>query len=254
MRAWLPLFCLLPTLGSLGSSPPAPSVEPDLRVETYNVNYGLAGDPETLEAIGAGEPDLVLLQETTPAWERVIRERYGGEYPHIDFIEGPGAGGQGVLSRHPLRTVEVLSSPLGWFPGWLLQVELPTGPLQVLGLHLKPPYDDRYGFLVGAFTAGDDRLQELDAYLGFVDPALPTVVLGDFNERRGPSLRLLEEQGFTDALPRGEDTWRWSVAGLTLRSALDHVFYSPGLHVVDAEVQQLGRSDHLPLLVGFTLE
>ncbi len=227
---------------------------PDLIVKTYNVNYGLAGEQDTTEAIGAGSPDIVLLQETTPAWERVVRERYAEAYPHMAFIEGPGAGGQGVLSRFPVRTVEVLPSPVGWFPAWLLQVELPSGSLQVLGLHLKPPYAERGGFVVGAFTTGDDRLEELDVYLSFLESSLPTVVLGDFNERRGPSIRLLEERGFADALPRGEETWRWTVAGIELTGALDHVFHCDGLRAVEAEVQDLGRSDHLPVLVGFVRE
>ncbi len=261
MRSWF-VFALLslPALGlaSSWSSVPAEratvAIEPALTVKTFNVNYGLAGDPSTTEAIGAGAPDVVLLQETTPDWERVVRERYGGAYPHIAFIESPGAGGQGVLSRDPVLSMEVLPSPIGWFPAWLLVVDSAVGPVQVLSLHLKPPYAERGGFLVGAFTTGDERLAELDVYLSFLDPELPTVVLGDFNERRGPSLSLLEQQGFADALPAGEDTWRWTVLGVTLRSALDHLFHSPDLIPVRVEVQQLGRSDHLPVLAGFVLE
>jgi endonuclease/exonuclease/phosphatase family metal-dependent hydrolase len=255
------LICLLHALPVSASSwrsqdrEPVPRpVLPELRVKTYNLNFGLEGDPSTTQAIGAGEPDVVLLQETTPGWEAAILEVYRGEYEHIAFIDGPGAGGQGLLSRFPVVRQEVLPSPIGWFPGWLLVVETPRGPLQILSLHLKPPWADRGGFVVGAFTTGDDRLEELDVYLSFVDPALPTLVLGDFNEQRGPSLSLLEDQGFSDALPQGEDTWRWTVAGFELDAALDHVFHGPELIPVQVEVQDLGRSDHLPVLVGFVVE
>jgi endonuclease/exonuclease/phosphatase family metal-dependent hydrolase len=230
------------------------TVEAELWVKTYNLNYGLAGDPETTRAISAGAPDVVLLQETTPGWEVAIRDAYSHSYPHIAFIDGPGAGGQGLLSRYPVIRDEVLPSPIGWFPAWLLVLDTPKGPLQVLSLHLEPPYAERGGFLVGAFTTGDERLEELDIYLSFVDPELPTVVLGDFNEQRGPSLSLLEDQGYVDALPSGQDTWRWPVVGIELNAVLDHVFYSPELIPVHVDIQDLGRSDHLPVLVGFVVE
>lgn len=258
MSSLLPACLLLASTAFASSwssgSPTVETVEPELWVKTYNLNYGLVGDPSTTQAIGAGEPDVVLLQETTPGWEAAIRRAYAASYPHLAFIEGQGAGGQGLLSRYPVLHQEALPSPIGWFPGWLLVLDTPSGPLQVLSLHLEPPYAERGGFLVGAFTTDDDRLEELDVYLSFLDPELPTLVLGDFNEQRGPSLSLLEDQGFADALPSGVDTWRWPLAGLELNAALDHVFHSPELIPVLVEVQDLGRSDHLPVLVGFVVE
>jgi len=261
MHLLLTLFCLLAPLSvsasswtSSGADPLPQPAEAELRVKTYNLNYGLAGDPSTTAAIGVGQPDLVLLQETTPAWEQAVIQAYGDDYAVIEFIDSPGAGGMGLLSRFPVQTVEVLPSPVGWFPAWLVRVETPQGPVQVLSLHLEPPFSEHGGFLVGAFTTGGDRLEELELYMSFTDPGLPTVVLGDFNEQRGPSLSLLEELGFSDALPTGEDTWRWTVVGFELRLALDHVFYSPELQPVAVEVQELGRSDHLPVMVDFVVE
>ena len=59
-------------------------------------------------------------------------DAYGDDYAVIEFIDGPGAGGMGLLSRFPVQTVEVLPSPIGWFPAWLVRVETPEVPLQVL--------------------------------------------------------------------------------------------------------------------------
>ena len=44
-----------------------------ITLATYNMNFGLAGDAETLGALAALEADVVLLQETSPEWERAIR-------------------------------------------------------------------------------------------------------------------------------------------------------------------------------------
>ncbi|MCA9616405.1 MAG: endonuclease/exonuclease/phosphatase family protein, partial [Myxococcales bacterium] len=43
-----------------------------LRVATYNVNFGLAGEATTTDAITALEVDVLLLQETNAAWERAL--------------------------------------------------------------------------------------------------------------------------------------------------------------------------------------
>ena len=216
-------------------------------VGSYNVNYGLAGDAETLDAAAALGADILVVQEVTPEWARALAQRFGRDLPHQLFLPDPrGAGGLAVLSRWPVAQHAYVGSPIGWFPGWVLHVQTPRGPLQVLTVHLRPPVADTGGFVVGAFTTGDDRLAELQAYVDTLAPELPTVIAGDFNERTGPSISLLDDLGYTQALPPG-DTWRWPTPVLTLRNQLDHLFISPGLEARDGAVLDLGRSDHLPV-------
>src|ERR1041384_3531070 len=45
---------------------------PGLRLMSYNVNFGLAGDPQGAAAIAAGSPDVVVLQETNEQWEAAL--------------------------------------------------------------------------------------------------------------------------------------------------------------------------------------
>lgn len=60
--------------------PPTPG-RPHLTVMTYNVNFGIAGDPETIEVIRGGGADVVFLQETTEAWEASLAWRVVVETP-----------------------------------------------------------------------------------------------------------------------------------------------------------------------------
>jgi len=62
---------------------PASTGKDSVLVMTYNVNFGLAGDPETLEAIRSADADLVFLQETDATWERSLRSLAHGRYPHV---------------------------------------------------------------------------------------------------------------------------------------------------------------------------
>src|SRR5262245_52667158 len=53
------------------AAPPSPGAL-RFRVMTYNVNFGLAGDPAGVAAIASASPDIVMLQETNDAWAAAL--------------------------------------------------------------------------------------------------------------------------------------------------------------------------------------
>ncbi len=235
-----------------------PSPErPHLTVMTYNVNYGLAGDDETLAAIRRGGADIVLLQETTAAWEAELRRELGSSYSHVAFRHSAGAGGLGVLSKHPFEERDYLPPEAGWFPAWRLVFDSPLGKLQVLNLHLRPPVSDGGSVLSGYFSTPPIRESEMAQFHASLEPGLPTLVVGDFNEGSGGrAIVYLAERGFRSALPEFEgpqDTWRWQTSVGTVRSQLDHIVYDERLEPLEVKVLPYGRSDHLPVIGVFEL-
>ena len=115
---------------------------PTLSVLTYNVNFGMPGAEQAVAAIAEADADVVCLQETTPEWQRWIRRRLGGRYPHRRFRHWPGAGGQAVLAKAPFKEVSYRKPKAGWFPGWIVEADTPIGAVQVLNVHLRPPLGD----------------------------------------------------------------------------------------------------------------
>jgi endonuclease/exonuclease/phosphatase (EEP) superfamily protein YafD len=238
---------------------PAPG-QRALVVMTYNLNYGLAGDRDTLDVLTRHSADLVLLQETTPEWEVALRARLTERYPHMIFRHCCLAGGLGVLSRHPLNELAYLEPPAGgWFPALRLRVASPLGPLDVFNVHLRPQIGDSgpnvAGVMSGAIATPPIRRREVSAYLAHVERGMPTLIAGDFNESEdGSALERLEDAGLRSALPQFSDdtTWRWrmSVIGKVTRR-FDHIAYSTELDVLSASVITAGRSDHLPVIATF---
>ncbi len=221
------LACSNPARGPMAARPG----EPVLQVMTYNVNFGLAGDGPTLDAIAAGGADLVLLQETNPGWERALRARLAASYPHMAFHHAPAAGGMAVASRLPLEQVRWMPPPPGgWFAAGRIVVATPLGPVQVLNLHLHPPIGDDGGLVSGYFGTRAVRQRELKHHMAQLLPNMATLVVGDFNEAaNGRALSWLRSQGFGNALEEfapGADTWRWSTSVGTLRTQLDHLTYT----------------------------
>ncbi len=226
--------------------------EPAVRLATYNVNYGLAGDPAGLAAIVATDADIVCLQETTPAWERTLRAVFDDAYPHMAFVSSPAAGGLAVLSRFPLEVSEVVEPSVGWFPAWRGVFTTPLGRLQVLQVHLRPPVSDGGSWVWGYLTTDDVRRSELRTFVAELGGDLPTAVVGDFNAEPGDeALTWLTGEGFRSTLADyapADDTWRWPTSVLTFTGTLDHIFVNTRLDAVSARVVRRGRSDHLPVV------
>jgi endonuclease/exonuclease/phosphatase (EEP) superfamily protein YafD len=232
-----------------------PRGRPHVSVLTYNVNFGLAGAPGVIDVIRRADADLVLLQETTPAWEAELRARLGVAYPWMEFHHRPGAGGLGVLARRPFEVKEYLPASSGWFPAARLVAQTPLGPLQVLNVHLRPPLASGGGYGGGYLRSRDVRRAEIAAFHARLDPRWPTLVVGDFNEEEGGrAVRFLADRGLRTVLPefqpRGK-TWRWHTSLGTLRARLDHIAADRRLEALQARVIAGGESDHLAVLATF---
>jgi len=223
-----------------------------LRVVTYNVNFGLAGDPDGVAAVAALEPDVVFLQETNDRWSAALIDGLGARLPHHRFappVDWP-AGGMGVMSRWPIERVDELPSPTGPFFAWRVVIDAPGGPIQALNLHLKPPMSDGGSWVVGFFSTRGAREREAAVHAEALDPALPTLVVGDFNEDSdGAAVSIFTRRGFDDVLARFAPrtrTWEWPVGSLTIHFQLDHVLVR-GFLASAAGVAEAGRSDHRPV-------
>jgi len=231
---------------------------PHFRVLTYNVNWGAPRPDLALDLVRSSGADVVCLQETTPEWEELLRRELGGEYAFMDFRQSRGrmGGGLGFLSRGPAREVAYVPSDSGWFDAWILALETPCGPVQILNLHLRPPLSDGGSWVSGYFSTPGERVREIERFHARRDPRLPILAAGDFNDIGGsPVLEWLEREGLTNALSEFDaytPTWEWRSSLATLRRRMDHILYSRELHCSSARVLRGGASDHFPVEAVFT--
>lgn len=239
------------------AAPPAPE-QRTLTVLTYNVNYGLHGDESGVSAIRDAKADVVLLQETTPSWEAALEAQLLDVYPTRRYLRAPAAGGMAVLSRFELVDDETIPPPeRGWFAAWRFTVRTELGLVQFLNVHLRPQISDSGSVVSGVLTTRSVRRAEIGKYFARLEPELPTLIAGDFNEGSGGgAIAFLEKRGYKSA--RGElggesATWRWTTSVGTVRAELDHIVYGPGLEPLSVNVVAAGRSDHLPVIGRFVL-
>jgi len=224
-------------------------------VLTYNVNFGLVGDRDTVAAIRDADVDLALLQETNVGWERALRAALSTRLPHMTFQNRGGGGGLAVLSRLPLAEVEFLKpTTSGWFPAARVVIETSFGNVQALSVHLHPPVSDTGSLIGGYIGTRGVRVDEIKGFFGKLSPGLPTLVAGDFNEEPdGDVTRFLLERGLVPALPPDHPTWRWATGVGTIRKQLDHIMHDRRLETVSWDIRVAGNSDHLPVIGIFQL-
>ncbi len=225
----------------------------DLRILTFNINFGVGGDPANVAAVAEADADVVLLQETTDAAEQAFRGALADTYPHVLFRQCCRAGGLGLMSKYPIVDETYLEPNVSWFPAWRVVLDTPLGHIQTLNVHLRPPMSDGGSWVSGYFSTRGVRREEIEDFWNAMDSTTTTIVAGDFNENAGgQAVEWLADKGLVSALPQVSPhakTWRWQTRMGKLRAQLDHVVYGPGLALRSAEVLDRGNSDHFPVLV-----
>jgi endonuclease/exonuclease/phosphatase (EEP) superfamily protein YafD len=228
-------------------SPAAPTVT----IATYNVNYGLAGEPSVEEVISGLGADLVFLQETNAAWERALTD-LRSRYPFSAYRHCCHAGGLAVLSKTSISLEDYVHPEGAWFPAWRIVANTPVGRIQVVNVHLRPNVSDGGSVVSGLFTTPAIREAEIAHYIATLDASLPAVFVGDFNETAdGLAIQKLNALDMRSALPEvggSQHTWRWKTPLGYIRKQLDHVVYGNRLDVVSAKVIYAGPSDHFPVV------
>jgi endonuclease/exonuclease/phosphatase family metal-dependent hydrolase len=232
---------------------PTPGV-PHFTVATFNVHYPTAGDAETSAAVTGTGADLIFLQETDGAWASSLAGPIAACYPYRQFKVDQGPRGLGVLSRFPIEDHGLLSAPHDWHPAWRVVVQTPAGRLQVLNVHLRSKFEGAADPLTDFVRTPIDHRREIAQFFAACE-AMPTLVVGDFNEEpEGSALEWLESRGFVNVLPLyhpGQWTWRGrSVAG-QFSMAIDHILFDASMVSLDAWVSDAGNSDHHPVVAHF---
>jgi endonuclease/exonuclease/phosphatase family metal-dependent hydrolase len=228
-----------------------------IRLMSWNVMYGRdhtggVADPEAVAAaIGAADPDVVLLQEVSRGWP------IGGGVDMLEYLSrrlampyrwSPAADGQfgnAVLTRLPLSGVEAVRLPFlhGPMERSYLAATLHLsggGELRVINAHLQHRKEN---------TA--TRLVQSQALLAAWDGRPHTVIAGDFNF--WPSWeepRLWREAGFVSAQDVTGHGAEFTVPSDDPDNRVDWIFGTPDLSFSDFEIlTEVTNSDHFPLVV-----
>ena len=237
-------------LGEAPSPGTAPASADALRVATLNLNYQNHDLQPLGQWLGAGDaPDILVLQEFTPAHQQAIEGGRGAEwaraYRHRSQHPQFDPFGIAVLSRWPIRSAQEVAPQASEDTLKLhLVIDWQQRPIALTAIHPMPPIDPDH-------AKARDRSMMLEAKrLAALD--MPGILVGDFNDTPwSPGMRalapyLLRATGLTPTWPNAH--------GRVSLLPLDHALVTRHWSVVEQAVGPNVGSDHRPAMASIVLK
>jgi endonuclease/exonuclease/phosphatase (EEP) superfamily protein YafD len=237
---------------------------PHVRILTFNANGGDVVAPRLGRLLAEWHPDFVALQECGPSLAEVVGRLPGwfhhrvrelcflSRYPLLDSM---------VMDRRALEGLKQSAADIGG-SGDVVRytVQMPRGAVNVTNLHLETPRKGLESLITGTFSAAklrsntELRRVESDLAVKWVDAGTaPAIVAGDFNMPVESRIFQGAWGDFTDAFSRAGFGFGMTRLNGWIRVRIDHVLTGRGWYADGAQLGPDLGSDHLPLIVDFTL-
>ncbi|MGI8983837.1 MAG: endonuclease/exonuclease/phosphatase family protein [Acidimicrobiales bacterium] len=239
---------MTPELAARTPTPATVAGSRAIRLFSANVYAGNTRAAGIAREIRDAAPDLVFLQEATPAIVDAI-DATGAldELPHRVAVRRTDPFGALLASRWPLAdqdVVELERRPIAV----RATIDTGDGPIRLYAVHVIAPFG-------GGREAWRRELGHVAGAVGAETG--PVIVAGDFNATWGHrAFRRLLDAGLTDAAAaRGRPfqmTWDRSRRFVGPLARIDHVLTTPALTVTAIRTGEGLGSDHRPLIADVT--
>ncbi len=254
LRVWAAVFVVMSAVNFAliapfywGAPTATASAGETLRALLINVNRRYGNPQKVLDTIRAYNPDIIVLQEVSASWLRVMTPALATDYPHSEDAPRDDNFGIAFWSRHPLPTLAVLYTGDFEVPTIIAELETPRGNCMILATHPVPPMGKLYT------KNRNDQLAELARRSRHTD--VPLVLMGDLNATPWSAAfkSLLRESGLKNA-SQGRGLYpTWPTFMPLLRIPIDHFLHTPDIGIVSRQTGPGVGSDHFPVIVDFTL-
>lgn len=238
----LNLAPLLPLYTAAAPSPPATAVT--YRALALNTWEGSVSTEAMERLVNETDPDLIVLVEAPSDWPPALE--LSRRYPHVAQAVIGEEEARLVLSRYPFAAAPSEIADLER-PSAVVQVELPDGVLTVFATHVVTPMTP-------------DRWADRNRQLATVAAATraqpgPVLLMGDLNNTPwAPTFtQFVRAAGLEDGRRGFGRQPTWPMSFPAPRLPLDHALASPEVAITNFQTGPDVGSDHLPIIVDFTL-
>jgi len=213
------------------------------RLLHLNLRYDNPEHGKVLSLIGRLMPDVVTLNEVSPAWAEKIALLAGSyRYRVVCHIDNH-AGGVAILALRPFAEGEGQCLAGGIFATAKLDLGGHAVEVGAMHLHWPWPFDQA------------NQIEDLAPLLGAMGDT--AILAGDLNATpwSAASARVAEAAGMTPFGP-AQPTWLYRKLPEYLRFAglpIDRIFARGDVEILSVETLEAVGSDHLPVLVEFSV-
>jgi endonuclease/exonuclease/phosphatase (EEP) superfamily protein YafD len=243
---------------------PVQADPPKIRALSINLDFRNASYGRTVSFITKSQPQLLILEELSEGWEDGLREtlanfpyfirlKYTNAYPIIDSVKPfrdlveKHKSSLGLFSKFPFE-----SSKLGQFetyptPYVMGQFKFNGKPFTFFGAHLVAPISSALS------KVRNNEIAVLTQKIQTINQ--PTVLLGDLNITPwSPFFKdLIQKTGLKETR-KGRGVYpTWPAGHVSMQIPIDHSLTSSGIIVHSFRLGPDIGSDHLPLVLDFSL-
>jgi endonuclease/exonuclease/phosphatase (EEP) superfamily protein YafD len=218
---------------------------PTIKLLSANVLFENHSSARLLEIVREESPDVVLLLEYTPEWAQMVGELRAA-YPHHVEVPARHAYGLALFSRYELDAATAFM--LDEKPAVEARVRTPSGPLELIGVHLFSPTSPWRSSMRNRQL--DDLAERAAQVKG------PLAVIGDFNiTPYSPFFQdWLARTGLTDTRRGRAMSPSWPAQLPLVSIPIDHCAVSHEVTIIAHRGLGAIGSDHYPILAELALE
>ncbi|MGH6861974.1 MAG: endonuclease/exonuclease/phosphatase family protein [Phyllobacterium sp.] len=234
-----------PSNAAEASSRMEPAAGAEYKLLQLNLRYDNQQQADVFRLIARQAPDIITLQEVSDLWRPRLKA-IEARYPYSFYCPNRSRiGGAAILSRRPfaLGSTPICVDSLVA----LARVDFGGRSAVVTSLHLDWPWP----------FAQDWNVEEIRPYLSRLEG--PVIIAGDFNAVPwSQTLRAITEASRTRIAEGLRPSWlingTLAHAARWLGLPLDHILVSDRIGAARVEALDPVGSDHLPLLLRFSIE
>lgn len=213
-----------------------------LTIVQANVWSGNSSADRLLRLVDKIKPDIVALQEISPAWAiqlSALKDRYR----YAKIVAREDNFGLALFSRLPVSRIKVHHYSL--VPSISAQINWHGQSFWFIDAHVLPP--------LGA-DVFHNRNADMTKLFAEAKRHAPAIIAGDFNITRfSPVLKsLLAGANLSLASDGHGQIPSWPVAMIPPLIGIDHIFISPEFIATDVHTGPRLGSDHLPVITTLT--
>ena len=217
-----------------------------LRIASLNLFSKNRRYNQVADWIRRTNPDIVVLIEAMPRWQRELKKRLP-QYPVHKLIRRPSVSGKLILSKIPLEQIQLLPAGRTRSPTPLVTATYGQSSFRFAAIHASWPM---------TWTGARDRNQELKD-LARVATAQPTpmIAVGDFNVTPFSEhyIALRKRSGLRRASAGRGWLPTWPTFFLPVGIQIDHILVSPQIQVLGYWSGSVADSDHCWVMADLLL-
>jgi len=262
---WFSLFCAavlgvhvaswyLPTANAATTN----STPTQYRVMSTNLNVNNDDASKILTLTQQEQPDLAIFIEVSDSMAAQL-DTLKQDFPFSTNQLTPYQPGAVIYSKYPLTDFSVKKFNTNNAVNLTVQSRIGNQPVSIVAIHPLPPITEEF------FRSRNTVFDAVSAYVK--QQKDPVILIGDFNVTMwSPSYKKLAEQTGLSNTREGIGilpTWPVNVADyfstslqpLTrfMQIPIDHCLASPDLSVTDMRIGAEVGSDHLPIVIDFSV-